>query len=142
VVILQEFSVFADRKRKGINRWGALFAFVALYLQFVVPIGYAVAASQPTDQGLFGKAIICSSYGVKYVDLATGEEVFGSTDDIGAKCPICISLDLGSATLQPPLTAFEFHLSSAGTTVFLLQAQGDWIDVPSSYSSRAPPKQA
>jgi hypothetical protein len=141
VLILQEFSVFAGRKRKGINRWGALFAFFALYLQFVVPIGYAVAASQPTDEGLFGKAIICSSYGVKYVDLATGEEVFGSTDDIGAKCPICISLDLGSATLQPPLNDFKFQLSSTGTTAFLPRSQGDWMNVPSDYSSRAPPKQ-
>ena len=134
--------MYTDRKRKRINRWGALVAFFALYLQFVVPIGYAVAASQSADQDLFGKAIICSSYGVKYIDLATGEEVFGSTDDIGAKCPICISLDLGGAPLQPPLTAFEFHLNSAGTTAFLLQVQGDWMNAPSDYSSRAPPKQA
>ncbi len=132
--------MFIGAKRRGLSKWGALFAFFALYLQFVLPVGYAIAASNSIDQDLPGKAIVCSYYGVKYIDLATGEEVVVSADEVGAKCPICISIDLGSSTLNPETGCAAPSLDVSQTLLPALTQSGHNEALPTDYSSRAPPK--
>ena len=131
--------MFIGAKRRGLSKWGALFAFFALYLQFVLPVGYAIAASNSIDQDLPGKAIVCSYYGVKYIDLATGEEIVVSAEEVGAKCPICISIDLGSSTLNLDADCVAPSLDVSQTMLPSLYVSREWENLPTEYSSRAPP---
>ena len=132
--------MFIGAKRKGLSKWGALYALFALYLQFALPVGYAIAATNSIDQNLPGTAIVCSSYGVKYVDIATGEQVAVSADEVGAKCPICISIDLGSSVLKPEAIGIAPSLDVLQTVLPNLTTLGSRSNLPAEYSSRAPPK--
>lgn len=123
------------------HRFGYLYAFFALYMQFILPIGAAVAAHPANNDILTGRAIVCTSVGVRYIDLQTGEDVTPRSDQVASRCPICLSIENGTNYAPVPEINTDLALNEVPVVhiPYLLRHAGRDLNV--AYFSRAPPHQ-
>ena len=103
-----------------VNRM-ALMALFGLVLQILTPFAQAVSYVND-DDGLTGRVVICTAYGVKTIDLSTGTEIPDDKDAPGGQagsnvCIICLAYaalsssardDCNGEYLQPPAQIFAF----------------------------------
>jgi hypothetical protein len=125
--------------RSDRNGWAVLLSLFALYLQIFLPLGQAVAASRPADDGISSRIIICTLYGPKLIYDAMGKEV--PPEDGGmVDCPVCLALAIGASALahsgEPvlpvPPTTIEKSIDIAYAVL-------DGLSTSASYLTRAPP---
>jgi len=121
------------------NRWGFLFAFFAIYLQFILPVGHAIAASNSSNDLLPGRTIVCTAFGLRYIDIQTGKDVTPVAERILSNCPVCLSLETGSSAVLTSDVSSTINLNTVpvvhGSYVSELP---DWVQ-NLGYLSRAPP---
>ncbi len=124
--------------------WGRLAAWAALFsmcLQVLLPLGQAVAASNRTGEALFSAPmIICTLYGVKVIDPATGEELPSDKGGSG-DYPVCPAFGIGKLSLNTAVTV-ELPEPPALTSVRLApvdNAQAGFI-LRHIHNPRAPPE--
>ena len=121
------------------HRFGYLYAFFALYMQFILPIGSAVAAHPSNNDLLVGQAIVCTSIGVRYIDLQTGEDVTPRSDQVASRCPICLSIDNGTKIAPVPEITSQLVLNEVPVVHHLSEFVILERDHHVVYLSRAPP---
>jgi len=121
------------------HRFGYLYAFFALYMQFILPIGAAVAAHPANNDLLSGQAIVCTSIGVRYIDLQTGEDVTPRSDQVASRCPICLSIENGTKIAPVPELNINLVLNEVPVVHIPYKVLISEHDQDVVYLSRAPP---
>ena len=125
--------------RRHRNRWGFLFAFFAIYLQFLLPVGHAIAASNSSSDMLPGRTIVCTAYGLRHIDIETGKDVTPVAEQVLSNCPICLSIEKGGTAL-PASDVSEILLLNAVPVVHgSLVSELPDPALNTGYLSRAPP---
>ncbi len=119
--------------------WAVAFALFSVYLQVLLPLGQAFAASQINEDGFSSRLIICTLYGPKLVYDEQGEEVPPEEGGI-VNCPVCIAYAIGNAAL---VGSSEIILPVPHV---LIEKSNIVVDVvpsgftaPFAYLTRAPP---
>ena len=125
--------------RRHRNRWGFLFAFFAVYLQFVLPVGHAIAASYSSDDMLPGRTIVCTAYGLRHIDLETGKDVTPVAEQVLSNCPICLSIEKGSKALPVSDVSETLLLNTVPVVHGNLVSKLPDHALNTGYLSRAPP---
>jgi hypothetical protein len=125
--------------RSGNNLWAVVLAVFSLYIQTLLPLAQAVAASHVEDDGFSNKVLICTGHGVKLIYDARGQEV-PPEEGGNIDCPTCMAYAIGMASLathaeitlpQPP--------SDSGSTVTASHKALVGFADSTAYQTRAPP---
>lgn len=118
-----------------------MLALFALYLQILLPLGQAVAVSLD-DSGLPTRLVICTSYGIRLVDIGSGEKAPDRSGD-GETCPVCLAYSIGTTSLD---NSVEISIDAPRLRVasLLPSAEAGFISqfLPGDRTARAPPASA
>jgi Protein of unknown function (DUF2946) len=125
------------RSERGI--WAFALAIFSIYLQILLPLGQAFAASQADDDGFSNQIIICTLYGPKLIYDAQGKEVPPEEGGM-IECPVCVTYAIGNAAL---VSSAEIILPIPSAVIVKSISVVDVIPggftAPSAYLTRAPP---
>lgn len=93
----------------------ALVALLGLFFQALMPLAQAIPLGN-YDDGLTGRIVICSAYGIKTIDLATGIEVPDDEESPGrqsgsGECVVCLSFAIGDNALSNACEAAHPQIS-------------------------------
>ena len=122
----------------------ALVALFGLLFQAFVPLVQALPLAN-SDDGLTGHIVICSAFGIKTIDAATGIEIPDSEEDPDGQngtreCVVCLASTIGDSALSNACEAVYSQLS--GKLVALGFSNKDTFYFQLQYGAhgaRAPP---
>ena len=121
------------------TRWAVTLALFSLFMQIFMPLAQAVSIGEDED-GFPSRMVICTLYGVKVIDIVTGEEAPSDTDNSRKTCPVCLSYSIGDTSLTGTpgfsIPAPEYTSASA---VLPLEAVLLAQSTSNNYAARAPP---
>jgi hypothetical protein len=125
------------RARK--NVWAVGLALFSLYVQILIPMAQAIAATSGPKDGFSNRIWICTHYGFKLASSDTGEELPPAKGG-NADCPTCLVYAIGLASLAntSEVTLPVPPNAEAENIVFTSTARFSF-EVPSDYLTRAPP---
>jgi hypothetical protein len=121
------------------TRWAVTLALFGLFMQIFIPLAQAISIGEEED-GFPSRMVICTLYGIKVIDIITGEEAPSKTDSSRETCPVCLAFSIGDTSLTgvPELsTPVPVHTSSFVVTALeaVLSTQSNF----NRYAARAPP---
>lgn len=85
------------------TRRAALIALLGMFFQAIIPLAQAVPLDR-NDDDLFDRLVICTYYGFKVINIATGAEIPQGDDEsdgpvTGNPCLVCLAYAIGKIAL-------------------------------------------
>jgi hypothetical protein len=95
--------------REKLKEWALGLALFAMLLQALIPAAQALPLDRDGDSG-FDALIICTAWGIKVLQLTTGEEA-PVKQTSAVECPVCsvqtLKLSLPGVDVPAPLPSFR-----------------------------------